>query len=118
MNDDTIYVTLLILSIPMGYLFKSNRFIQTPKFRSYVSSLIGFVMVLITCSYDSLHSIVVTLVNSILLIAVNPKYVPIFSFVWCFGYLLFFWTTHLFGLPKPLPYANAVQLVMTLKVKL
>ena len=40
---------------------------------------------------------------------------PYISFVWCFGYLLFFRMTYLFGLPKPLPYANAVQLVLTLK---
>jgi lysophospholipid acyltransferase 7 len=40
---------------------------------------------------------------------------PYFSFLWCFSYLLFFRTTHLFGLPTPVPYANAVQLVLTLK---
>ena len=38
------------------------------------------------------------------------------SFVWCFGYILFFRTTHYLGLPKVVPHANAVQLLLTLKV--
>lgn len=41
---------------------------------------------------------------------------PYISFIWCFSYLLFFRMTNYFGLPKPLAYANAVQLILTLKV--
>ena len=38
------------------------------------------------------------------------------SFGWCFGYIVFFRTTHYLGLPKVVPHANAVQLLLTLKV--
>ena len=40
----------------------------------------------------------------------------ILSFIWCFGYLVFFRTTHYFGLPMVPPHSNAVQLLLTLKV--
>jgi len=39
------------------------------------------------------------------------------SFIWCFGYIAFFRTAHLFGLPEVLPHANAVQLFLTLRVQ-
>ena len=38
------------------------------------------------------------------------------SFVWCFGYIVFFRTTHYLGLPMVPAHANAVQLLLTLKV--
>lgn len=41
---------------------------------------------------------------------------PLFSFLINFGYLLFFRLCHLIGLSKPVPYANAVQLILTLKI--
>ena len=40
----------------------------------------------------------------------------IVSFVWCFGYIVFFRTTHYLGLPKVPSHSNAVQLLLTLKV--
>lgn len=137
-KDDTIYISLLVTSVPIGFIFKN--YVRSAKQRAYISSAIGFLMALIVCSYDIYHSFLLTLVNSVLLVAINPRfallspfyprlnsnlpfllpfiyrYVPIFSFLWCFGYLLFFRLTHLFGLPKPIAYANAVQLILTLKV--
>lgn len=38
------------------------------------------------------------------------------SFGFCFSYVTFFRCAHLLNLPKALPYANAVQLIMTLRV--
>lgn len=35
---------------------------------------------------------------------------------WTFGYLLLFRTAAFWGLPQPPPYANALQLLLTLKV--
>lgn len=38
------------------------------------------------------------------------------ALLWTFGYLLFFRTLGVWGLPEPPPYANALQLLLTLKV--
>ena len=38
--------------------------------------------------------------------------------LWTFGYLLLFRTAPVWGLPPPPPYANALQLLLTLKVLL
>uniref|UniRef100_A0A8B9FTB5 Uncharacterized protein n=1 Tax=Amazona collaria TaxID=241587 RepID=A0A8B9FTB5_9PSIT len=38
------------------------------------------------------------------------------AMLWTFGYLLFFRTPELWGLPEPPPYANALQLLLTLKM--
>ena len=40
------------------------------------------------------------------------------SMLWTFGYLLLFRTAPIWGLPPPPPYANALQLLLTLKVPL
>jgi len=45
------------------------------------------------------------------------RWCHVVSFVWCFGYIAFFRTAHMFGLPEVLPHVNAVQLFLTLRVK-
>ncbi|CAF0874634.1 unnamed protein product [Brachionus calyciflorus] len=112
-KDDTIYISLLLISIPIGFLLK--KYVKNTKSKAFLSSLIGFLMVLIVCPFDVYHSLILSIINSLILVAVHPKYVAIFSFVWCFGYLFLFRTIYFFGLSKPVPYANAVQLILTLK---
>ena len=71
-KDDYIYLLLLIISIPIGYLFKN--LIKTPKSRQISSAIIGFLIVLTVCSSDVLHSVILVLVNTTLLISIHPKY--------------------------------------------
>lgn len=40
------------------------------------------------------------------------------ALAWTFSYLLFFRALSLLGLPTPTPFTNAVQLLLTLKVRL
>jgi len=49
-------------------------------------------------------------------IALCCRWCHLASFVWCFGYIAFFRTAHMFGLPEVSPHANAVQLFLTLRV--
>ncbi len=42
---------------------------------------------------------------------------PALSLGWTFLYLLFFRLVTWFGLPQPTPFANAIQLLLTLKVQ-
>ena len=74
-QDDKIYISLLIVSIPIGFLFKPiNKYVST-RTKAYISSIIGFIMAIIVCSYDILQSIVLTFVNTILLLTISPKLV-------------------------------------------
>jgi len=51
------------------------------------------------------------------MIAYCYRWCHLISFVWCFGYIAFFRTAHMFGLPEVVPHANAVQLFVTLRVQ-
>ena len=48
---------------------------------------------------------------------VSTRHAPALSLSWTFLYLLFFRLVTWFGLPPPTPFANAVQLLLTLKVQ-
>ena len=113
-KDDQVYMLLLVATIPLGLLFKKGDF--DPITKKFLSTLIGLSIASIVSSYDIFHSILVVLINNCILILFHPRNVHKLSFIWCFGYLLFFRLTHLFSLPTPVAYANAIQLVLTLKV--
>lgn len=111
--DDLVYIFCLFASIPIGLIFKSMQL--KPQVKSIISSLIGICMAIAICQKDIYHSIIVTLVNAFFLTVLSPKYVHYFSFVWCFGYLLYFRSIKYFGFTQPVQFANAVQLILTLK---
>ena len=70
-KDDTLYISLLIISIPIGFLFKYS--IRSAKLRAYVSSAIGLAMAAVVCTGDIYHSLLLTAVNSLLIVAINPR---------------------------------------------
>ena len=113
-KDDQVYLFLLVATIPLGLLFKKSDF--DPSKKKFLATLIGLTIALIVSSYDIFHSLIVVFINNVVLLTIHPKHVHKLSFIWCFGYLLFFRLTYLFGLPKPVAYANAIQLILTLKV--
>lgn len=47
----------------------------------------------------------------------SHRFAPALSLAWTFLYLLFFRLATWFGLPAPTPFANAIQLLLTLKVE-
>lgn len=49
-------------------------------------------------------------------LCLSTRLAPSLSLAWTFVYLLFFRLVPLIGLPKPTPFANAIQLLLTLKV--
>lgn len=49
-------------------------------------------------------------------LCLSPRLAPPLSLAWTFAYLLFFRLVEWFGLPPPTPFANAIQLLLTLKV--
>ncbi|XP_013400325.1 lysophospholipid acyltransferase 7 [Lingula anatina] len=111
--DDFIYATLLIISVFCGTFIKQTK---DARHKQLLSSTIGAGMVLVVCGFHLLHSFITALVNALLVLWISPRYCHIVSFMWCFGYLTFFRTTHYFGLPKVPSHSNAVQLLLTLKM--
>lgn len=69
-KDDTIYIILLILSIPLGFLFKNSR---NPKFKSIFSTLFGFLIALVVCQQDIVHSFFIVVTNFILIKSIHAK---------------------------------------------
>uniref|UniRef100_A0A8B9RW41 Leukocyte receptor cluster member 4 n=1 Tax=Accipiter nisus TaxID=211598 RepID=A0A8B9RW41_9AVES len=70
---------------------------------------------MVTCGPHALHSLLTALGTWGLLRAL-PRRCGGATLVWTFGYLLFFRTAGVWGLPQPPPYANALQLLLTLKM--
>jgi len=111
--DDLVYLSCLLAVIPLGAIFKI--FEWRPRTKGFLSALFGFLISYLVCQSHIWHSILLIFVNSLVLTILSPRYVHYFSFIWCFGYLLFFRTTTYFGIEKPVQFANAVQLILTLK---
>ncbi|CAF3740763.1 unnamed protein product [Adineta steineri] len=113
LSDEVIYVCLLLLSIPIGFLFKDSRHTN---FKAWSSTLIGFLFALIVCRWDIFHSLITTAVTCLILASVTARYVHIATFIWCFSYLLFFRTMDFFSMRLPVSHSNAIQLMLTLKL--
>lgn len=68
--NDVIYIVLLILSIGFGYVFKN---IEDKNSRKWVSSSIGFLLVLIVSGVHILHPILCTIVCSIIIVYTDKR---------------------------------------------
>ncbi|ESO03284.1 hypothetical protein HELRODRAFT_112207 [Helobdella robusta] len=113
-KDDLFYFLILLVSIFFANYLNN---LQSPSQKKLLVFTVGLSLVMLTCGYSSLHSLITVLVNLAIIKLVSPKYCHVVSFVWCFGYLSFFRLGYLlFGLPPAVSYLNAVQLLLTLKM--
>ena len=69
-SDEVIYVCLLLLSIPLGFLFKNSRHTN---YKAWSSTFIGFLFALIVCRWDFLHSFITTSVTCLILASVTAR---------------------------------------------
>ena len=60
-NDDVVYACLLLFSIPLGLLVRTQA---TPRGRELLCTISGILIVILTCRQHSLHSALLVLVNS------------------------------------------------------
>ncbi|XP_074647591.1 membrane-bound acylglycerophosphatidylinositol O-acyltransferase mboat7-like [Tubulanus polymorphus] len=112
-SDDLIYAILLAISILFGLLLKR---LKHPRLKQAVAGCLGLCFVLYICGWHTLHSVITIAGNILIIKFISTRKCHIASFIWCFGYLVFFRTTHYLGLPKVPSHCNAVQLLMTLKL--
>lgn len=116
-----------------------------PPVKQGAALLLGLIISIATCGIHTLHSLC-TVLGTWLIIKINWRLVwnvavraftldlawfpcstfvlvflfrsaPALSLGWTFLYLLFFRLVTWFGLPQPTPFANAIQLLLTLKVR-
>ncbi|XP_051576999.1 lysophospholipid acyltransferase 7 [Myxocyprinus asiaticus] len=109
--DELVYLGILAASIPVGFLFRY----LSPPVKQGAALLTGLIITIATCGIHTLHSLC-TVLGTWLIIKINWKSAPSLSLGWTFLYLLFFRLVTWFGLPHPTPFANAIQLLLTLKM--
>lgn len=68
-QDDIIYVFLLIISVPLGYVVKQS---SSYKQKQYLCTLFGVIIALIVCGRTIIHSLITVFVNNTLLLLI-PK---------------------------------------------
>ncbi|XP_002732306.1 membrane-bound acylglycerophosphatidylinositol O-acyltransferase mboat7-like [Saccoglossus kowalevskii] len=111
--DEFIYMCVLLFSLPVGHLVKHAK---SPTSKKIVSSSVGIALVASLCHYHILHSIVTTIGTCVIVKVAGWRHCHKLTFAWCFGYIAFFRMVHFIGLPYPPSFANAVQLLLTLKM--
>ncbi|KTG45808.1 hypothetical protein cypCar_00002355 [Cyprinus carpio] len=109
--DELVYLGILAASIPVGFLFRY----LSPPVKQGAALLLGLIISIATCGIHTLHSLC-TVLGTWLIIKINWRSAPALSLGWTFLYLLFFRLVTWFGLPQPTPFANAIQLLLTLKM--
>ncbi|XP_068785311.1 lysophospholipid acyltransferase 7 isoform X1 [Struthio camelus] len=105
------YLAVLLASIPLGFAFKGRG----PRARQLGGAAAGLALALATCGPHALHSLL-TVLGTWALLRLAPRRCGAAAMAWTFGYLLFFRVAPAWGLPAPPPYANALQLLLTLKM--
>ncbi|XP_039191005.1 lysophospholipid acyltransferase 7-like isoform X3 [Crotalus tigris] len=109
--DEIVYLAVLLISIPVGFLFKKVG----SKTKKYGAAFVGLALILVTCQIHILHSLI-TILGTWLIINISPRTCHHLTLGWTFSYLLFFRTVTYFNYPEPTPFTNAVQLLLTLKL--
>ncbi|XP_072351132.1 lysophospholipid acyltransferase 7-like, partial [Scyliorhinus torazame] len=109
--DELKYVAVLAGSIPVGLFMQQTGTLV----RGLAASLFGFGLVFATCGFHTLHSLV-TILGTWVIIRFLTRHCYNLTLLWTFSYLLFFRLQNLVQFPVPTPFANAVQLLLTLKM--
>ncbi|XP_018421596.1 PREDICTED: lysophospholipid acyltransferase 7 isoform X2 [Nanorana parkeri] len=109
--EEITYLCVLLLSIPVGFLFKN----ASSHVKQRGGAAAGLLLALVTCHIHTLHS-VITILGTWLIVKISPRSCHFPALGWTFTYLLFFRTVTYYNLQAPTPFANALQLLLTLKL--
>ncbi|XP_075896990.1 membrane-bound acylglycerophosphatidylinositol O-acyltransferase mboat7 [Nelusetta ayraudi] len=109
--DELVYLGVLAASIPVGFLFRY----LSPSAKQRAALLLGLSITVAACQIHTLHSLV-TVIGTWLIIKCCRQLAPPLSLAWTFLYLLFFRLVKSYELLSPSPFANAIQLLLTLKM--
>lgn len=110
---DFAYVGLLLISIAAGNFV--HRVKDVRHRRAYCTAL-GAALVLIVSGRHAIHPCVVSVVNAFIITCCSFRYQAKASFVFCFGYLVFFKYLKLYSQDPPPGITNLVQMMLTLRM--
>lgn len=110
---DFVYVGLLLISIAAGNFV--HRIKDVCHRRAYCTAL-GAALVLIVSGRHAIHPCVVSVVNAFIITCCSFKYQARVSFVFCFGYLVFFKYLKMYSSDPPPGITNLVQMMLTLRM--
>ncbi|XP_046393974.1 lysophospholipid acyltransferase 7-like [Ischnura elegans] len=111
--NDTIYLSLLLISIGFGHFIRQVEDVVVKK---WVSTFTGIVLVYIVSGLHIIHPLICTALNGFIITCLPLSCFHLVSFIFTFGYLFFFRTTVYFGVEYPPAHTNAVQMMLTLKL--
>ena len=113
-KDDNLYLIFLVLCLPLGWI---NRFISGPGPKQFYLGMTGFTITYLMSGTQIFHSVVTIFVSFLLHNLLRGyKHLYLVTFCWSFGYLAFFRASYLLGFSNFSNLANAVQLLLTLRV--
>ena len=69
-SDDVIYCLLLILSVAFGLVVRGT---EGASRKQIISTLAGITIVVFVCGIHGLHSLVVAVVNSLIVLNIDPR---------------------------------------------
>ena len=112
---DVFYVGGTALCIPVGFILAALS--AGPGAKSAIGGLAGFLLVCWGCGTNVAYSLGLCVLAHTCTIVMPVSFLPAAAHLLCWTYLLFFRLQHIyFGLPDAGGAANAVQLIMTLRV--
>ncbi|MFH4975819.1 hypothetical protein AB6A40_002528 [Gnathostoma spinigerum] len=111
--EDLVYAELLFLSLVFSMIMRQ---VSSGAIREVSGAVVGILMVYYFTGVKVMYSFTAVVINIILFTFVKNRYMPLFSFLLTFIYLGILRAIHLFGFPGLVTQANAVQLIMTLRL--
>jgi len=121
LDDDILYVSLLLVSIACGKLIRqippeikdgSKDFTR----RRFASTVFGITIAALVSGFAILHLFVITIINCFIILYTSYKSCHLVSLVVSFAYLIFFRLCGSLGFPPPPPHTNAIIMILTLKL--
>lgn len=112
-TTDIIYLGLLLASIVVGNFVLKIDGVQR---RKTFCTLFGTLLVVLVSGRHAVHSMLVTTVNAFIIVMCPSKHRAKVSFVFCFGYLVYFKYLKMFSPMPPPEITNCIQMMLTLKM--
>ncbi|XP_064462895.1 lysophospholipid acyltransferase 7-like [Ornithodoros turicata] len=113
LSTDIIYTGLLLLCVMMGHFL---YIIQSAGMRRNFCTVFGIILVVIVSGWHTVHPLTMTVVNSLIVIYVPVRFRTKLSFVFSFGYLIFFKYLKMYNIQTPPDITNCIQMMLTLKM--
>lgn len=113
-QNDLIYLTILLLSFGIVYIFRINKLMKE---RKCFDGFIGFILTFFLLGYTVLYSLIIVIFHLVLYkYAVKNPLLGKISFIVSFFYLAILRVIHHINFPQLQFLSNVVQLIITLRV--